>query len=110
VQAMLELAPERNGWKPKVVRTVATEDRGVPELMQEIAEFRKHFEGSPARAAKKVEYWKRRLVERLEQQLFHRAIPGGEGAPHLDACAVEVAERRKDPITAVQDLLRDAGL
>jgi len=110
VQAMLELAPERNGWKPRVIRTVATEDRGVLELTQAIADFRKHSDGSPARAAKKVEYWKRRLVERLEQQLLHRAIPGREGARRLDACAIEVAERRKDPFTAVQDLLRDAGL
>ncbi len=111
VQAMLELSPrsEMDGSQESI-RTVATEDRGVPELTQTIANFREHFEGSPARAAKKVEHWKRRLVERLEQQLLHRAIPGREGARRLDACAIEVAERRKDPFTAVQELLRDAGL
>ena len=32
LEAMLQLAPERNGWKPRIVRTVATENKGVEEL------------------------------------------------------------------------------
>src|SRR6202166_3870941 len=31
LQAMLELAPERDGWKPTIIRTVATENKGVDE-------------------------------------------------------------------------------
>ena len=32
LEAMLQLAPERDGWKPTIVRTVATENKGVDEL------------------------------------------------------------------------------
>jgi len=110
LQAMLELAPDRGGWKPRVVRTVATEDRGVAELVESIAKFREHFESSPTRPAKKVEYWKQRLRDLLEQQLLRRAIPGSEGARRLESCAKDVADRRTDPYTAVRNLLRDAGL
>jgi len=59
LQAMLELAPDRSGWKPRVVRTVATEDRGVAELVESIAKFREHFESSPTRPAKKAGSWRR---------------------------------------------------
>jgi len=110
LQATLELAPARHGWKPAVVRTVATEDRGVSELAEAIAKFRGHLEGSPAISGKKVEYWKQRLTDLLEQQLLRRAIAGIEGARRLESCAREVADRRKDPYTAVRELLRDAGL
>jgi LAO/AO transport system kinase len=110
VQAMLELSPGRDGWKPRIVRTVATEDRGVPELVETIAAFRQHFAGSPARAAQKVEHWKLRLLDLLEQHLVRRALPGTEGARRLESCARDVAERRKDPFAAVEELLRGAGL
>src|ERR1700688_1043813 len=31
LEAMLEIAPERDGWKPTIIRTVATENKGVDE-------------------------------------------------------------------------------
>src|ERR1700732_3774738 len=43
LEAMLELGPERNGWKPKIVRTIATETKGVDDLVSAIAEYREHF-------------------------------------------------------------------
>src|SRR6202051_4713612 len=32
LDAMLQLVPERNIWKPRVVRTVATENKGIDDL------------------------------------------------------------------------------
>jgi LAO/AO transport system kinase len=110
LQAMLELAPERDGWKPKIVRTVATENKGIDELAAAIAEYRQHFDRASGRQTKKVEHWKRRLVT-LAQELFTEHVvagPQGEGA--LDALAREVADRRKDPYSAVYELLARAGL
>src|SRR5712691_5156533 len=43
LEAMLELAPDRDGWKPKIVRTIATENQGVDELAAAIAEYREYF-------------------------------------------------------------------
>ncbi len=50
---MLHLAPEREGWKPKIVRTVATENKGVDELAAAIAEYREHFGESAERQEQK---------------------------------------------------------
>src|SRR5712672_3792637 len=47
LEAMLELAPERDAWKPKIVGTVATENQGVDELAAAIAEYRELFGNSP---------------------------------------------------------------
>src|ERR1700676_385246 len=49
LEAMLELASERNGWKPKIVRTVATENKGVEEMATAIAEYREHFNRTSGR-------------------------------------------------------------
>jgi LAO/AO transport system kinase len=110
LEAMLELAPERNGWKPKIVRTVATENKGVDELAAAIAEYREHFDRSSERQSKKVEQWKRRLITIAGELFLERAIPGPEGEAALDALAHEVADRKKDPYAAVNELLSRAGL
>jgi GTPase len=108
LQAMLQLAPERDGWKPKIVRTVATENTGVEELASAIAEFRKQSADTPARQERKNEHWKRRLLALAEEQVLTRAISGSEGEATLDRLAREVARRGKDPYTAVRELLSRA--
>ncbi len=110
LEAMLELAPERNGWKPKIVRTVATENKGIDELAAAIAEYHEHFDRTSERQSKKVEQWKRRLITLAEDLFLERAVPGPQGEAALDALAREVADRKKDPYAAVNELLSRAGL
>jgi LAO/AO transport system kinase len=110
LEAMLALAPERDGWKPKTVRTVATENTGVDELAAAIAEYREHFDKASGRQAKKREHWKRRLVTLAEELFLERALAGTEGEAALDALAREVADRRKDPYSAAHELLSRAGI
>ena len=110
IEAMLQLVPERNGWKPHVVRTVATENKGVDGLAGEIAEFRERTKQSAERQAKRVEHWRRRLLGLAEEQFLQRAVPGAQGEAALDALAREVADRRMDPYAAVSELLSRAGL
>src|SRR5947209_4513524 len=46
MHAMLSLVMPRDGWHPPVVRTVASENKGIDELAATIEKFRKHFEAS----------------------------------------------------------------
>jgi LAO/AO transport system kinase len=110
LEAMLELGPGRNGWKPKIVRTVATENKGVDDLVAAIAEYRKHFDRSADRESKRVERWKRRLITLAKELFLERTISGAQGEAALDALSREVADRKKDPYAAVHELLSRAGV
>src|SRR5256885_7033136 len=44
LHAMLSLVMPRDGWHPPVVRTVASEGKGIDVLAETIAKFRRHFE------------------------------------------------------------------
>ena len=110
LEAMLELGPERNGWKPKIVRTIATETKGVDDLVSAIAEYRKDFDRSADRESKRVERWKRRLITLAEELFLERAISGAQGEAALDALSREVADRKKDPYAAVHELLSRVGV
>jgi LAO/AO transport system kinase len=108
--AMLSLVMPRDGWHPPVVRTVATENKGIAELTETVAKFARHFELSGERRKKRVEHWKNRLLDLLESRLIERVLGGAGGEARLAELAGEVADRKKDPFTAVNEILKDSGL
>jgi len=110
IEAMLELAPARGGWKPPVLRTTATEGTGVPQLIEAIEKFRSHGDLTAERRRRAVEHWKQRLHVLLGEQLLERVVAksGGEGA--LETLARAVAERKANPYTAVREMSARAGM
>ena len=110
IEAMLELAPARGGWKPPVLRTTATEGTGVPQIMEAIEKFRSHGDLAAERRSRAVEHWKQRLHVLLGEQLLERVVAksGGEGA--LETLARAVAERKANPYTAVREMSARAGM
>src|SRR5271154_3244157 len=79
LHAMLSLVMPRDGWHPPIVRTVASESKGIAELTETIEKFRKHFGASGERKRKHVEHWKRRLVEMLQSRVLDRFLGGTAG-------------------------------
>lgn len=110
LRAILQLVPEREGWKPPVVRTVATANQGVDELAREIARFREHLDQAQDRPSRELAYWKEWLVRLLETRLIERALGNRVGDAEFDQLAAEVAARKKDPYAAVNEILARAGL
>ena len=108
--AMLSLVMPRDGWHPPVVRTIASENKGIDALAETIAKFQKHFETSGERERKHVEHWKRRLLGLIESRLVERVLGGAGGESRLSEMAREVAQRKKDPFTAVNELLAKSGV
>jgi len=110
LRAILQLVPEREGWKPAVVRTVATENKGIDELAREIGRFREHFEKARDRRAREVEYWKEWLLRLLQARLLERAVGDRFSEAQFAELASEVAARKKDPYAGVDEILARAGL
>jgi LAO/AO transport system kinase len=110
LRGILQLVPERQGWKPPVVRTVATENKGVDELARQIALFKAHFEQTYDRKAREVSHWKEWILQLLEARLMERVVGDQLGERELDRIASQVAERKIDPYGAVNQILTRAGL
>jgi LAO/AO transport system kinase len=107
--AILQIAPERDGWKPPIVRTVATEGKGIEEFAQQIALFREYFDRPERRRARELSYWKQWLLRLLQASLLERVGRHIDEA-QLEALATEVAGRRKDPYSAVTEMIADSGM
>ena len=110
LHAMHSLVMPRDGWHPPVVRTVATENRGIDQLADTVEKFRKHFESSGIRQKKHIEHWKNRLIEMLESRLLEKVLGGKGGEARLEELAAAVSERKKDPFSAVNEILNGPKL
>jgi LAO/AO transport system kinase len=109
LRAMLEIAPERDGWRPPVMRTIATENQGVSELAGMIERFGATLLAGGKRSRRRIEHWKQRLVELLHRRLMLR-VGRHLDDRQLEAMAAAVAAREKDPFTAVDEVLGKAGI
>ena len=107
VLTTLSLAHREDGWQPPVIKTVATEGKGVDDLLETIERSYLFFKGSAGRSEKKREAAKQRLIALLEERLLKAAIqeifPNGEMNKVVD----QIAERRQDPYSVVDEIVRN---
>ncbi len=93
-------------WRPPVLKTVATEGRGVAELWAAVGAFRRH---SPDAGMKRqVIRQESRLRELLAQRYVEqvdRVVPPEE----FQQFVTDVAERRVDPYSAVEAIMSRAA-
>ena len=109
LEALLSLAHRPDMWSPPIVKTVATENKGLEELaaaVESYREFQKGAEGGRARRAS-VARW--RLLELLRERLLARALETEGADARLDELAREVADKRRDPYSAVEEFIGARG-
>jgi LAO/AO transport system kinase len=100
---MLELSGARD-WTPPIVETIATEDRGIDDLVGAIADHRAHLERDGGLARRRRE----RLRDELRGILVARLIAHGEElcrSEAFEAVLGPVAALELDPYTAANRLL-----
>jgi GTPase len=102
--ALLEISDRADGWKPPIIRTVATLNRGIVEFSDAIeryAEFRRQQSASQERSAGIAE---NRIVELLRERLLHRALNEALEPGQLQELAAAVASRQRDPYSIVDEI------
>jgi LAO/AO transport system kinase len=108
LEAMMALAPSEAGARPPIFRTVAVTGEGVAELRDGLAG---HVLGAGAnrREQRRRERAEMRflgvLTERFLRDVRVRLLPGDRFA----GMVAEIAERRLDPYTAADRVIREGG-
>ncbi|MFN0123521.1 MAG: methylmalonyl Co-A mutase-associated GTPase MeaB [Blastocatellia bacterium] len=102
---LLEMSARPDGWKPPIVRTVATENRGIAELGAAIEDYARYRRRDPASFSRRQAAAENRIIEILRERLLRmalRKLPGGRTLPEL---AAAVAARQRDPYTIVEEII-----
>ena len=106
LESLLSLASRDDGWDPPIVKTVATESRGVSDLASAIEDFGKAQRSTDVSGERRRAIARWRIVELLRERLLAKALESDSSAATLDRLADEVATRRRDPYSAVDEIIR----
>jgi len=109
IRAMQSLAMRHDNWTPPIVRTVASEGKGVAELAAAIAQYEQFLDKHGLRLKKKIANWRERLVEMLRESLLQRVMREQLNEDRLSELASAVAEQHKDPYTLVDQIIAKFG-
>jgi LAO/AO transport system kinase len=106
IRAMQSLAMRSDNWTPPIVRTVASEGKGVTELAAAIQQYEQFLDKHGLRLKKKIANWRERLVEMLRESLLERVMREHLSEAKLSELAAAVAEHQKDPYSTVQTIIQ----
>ena len=109
IRAMQTLAIRRDDWTPPIVKTVASDGTGVPDLVKAIASYRQFLKSKDLMLRKRVSNWRERLVEMLRKALLDRLLREQLDPEHLSQYAHEIAEHKRDPYSLVEELVSKFG-
>jgi LAO/AO transport system kinase len=107
IRALQTLAVRHDGWTPPIVKTVASDGKGIEEVAAAIADYEAYLQKDNRVLQKSVENWQQRLVEMLRDAMLEKVLAQlGEGK--LARFAAEVAEHKRDPYTLVEEIAAKA--
>jgi LAO/AO transport system kinase len=106
LQALLSLADRRDGWVPPIVKTIATENKGVDDLAKAIETFRSSQLKGELQNQRRQAIARWRIIELLREQLVARVLESEEAANKLDLLADLVATRQRDPYSAAEEMIK----
>jgi LAO/AO transport system kinase len=101
---MSEQSNEKDGWKPPIVRTVATQNKGIVEFAEAIENFAALSRGRLASLERRETVAQNRIVELLREHLLRRALDEALAPGQLRELAAQVASRSRDPYSIVEEI------
>ncbi len=108
IRAMQSLAARADSWSPPIIKTVATEGKGISELAAAIQSYRDFLQRENLAGRKRAENWRDRLVEMLRDSLLERLrVTMSDGA--VARYAAEIAEHKRDPYSVVEEIVGKLG-
>ena len=105
LEALLTLAGHEEQRTIPIVKTVATENKGIDELAAAIEQGRESQQTAETLVARRQAIARWRILELLRERLVTQLINSDSTSDTLDRLATEVAGRQRDPYSAVEELI-----
>jgi LAO/AO transport system kinase len=93
-------------WMPQIIKTIATSNIGVDELARAIDEHTNFLLSSGKLHQKLLDQSRQRMIDALEYQVTSHIIEEGFERFRVSQKIEDIAKRKLDPHSAVQDLLK----
>jgi LAO/AO transport system kinase len=108
VEAMLSLACRADGWRPPIVKAIATRGSGVGEVKEALERFRSFQEQSAGKEKRRRGYWRSRLLELLRRNLFEKVARERLHDGSLEQLVDDLLQHRADPYSLVERIVSES--
>ncbi|MBC7901644.1 MAG: methylmalonyl Co-A mutase-associated GTPase MeaB [Saprospiraceae bacterium] len=105
LESLLSLAHRPDMWTPPIVKTTATENKGIEDLSKAIESYYAFQKEGGASLTRKHAIARWRLLELLQERLLSDVLNNDGTSERLDALAMEIARKTKDPYSAVEEIV-----
>jgi LAO/AO transport system kinase len=107
LRMMLQLTAPRD-WTTPIVQTVATEDRGITELVDRIEEHRTYLEGTGSWHQRRADS-ARRQVRAIVEDRVQRRLEQVTAGPAWQERFASIAVREQDPYSVADEVLEEVS-
>jgi LAO/AO transport system kinase len=109
IESMLSLATS-HGPSPVIVRTVASEDRGIPDVLLAIGDFRRQAESSGLLARRRRAHLRQQFEDALRERLTEHVLVHVLGRDEVERTVDALAAGSLDPLNAAHAVLHRMGM
>jgi LAO/AO transport system kinase len=106
LKGFLLMSSRPDGWTPRIVRTVASEGRGIGPCIEAINTYRSFLSRSKQRRAEQIRIQKERLLELACVQARERLLRNRSTAARIHELAGLIVDHELDPFTAADEVMR----
>ena len=104
VRALQSLAMRHDNWVPPIVKTIASDGKGIEELADAISSYEAYLKKENRGLKQSAQNWRERIVEMLRDALLEK-VQSQMSDADLSRYAAEVAEHKRDPYTLMEEIL-----
>lgn len=106
IEMMLDLDQAETTWRPKITRTIASQNQGIVELADSIEEHAAHLIKSGMIQKRRFERTRSEILSMLDEAIkvyLKKKVAGSR----FEALTTEVSQRKNDPYSAVKAILTE---
>jgi LAO/AO transport system kinase len=106
LEMLLSISERTDGWTPQIIKTVATEDKGIENLASAISSYKDFVATNNEKASeRRATVAHHRIIELLRDKLLKIALGQGTNESDLKTFAQAVANRTLDPYSVVDEII-----
>ncbi len=104
------LGYKAEGWIPTVNMAVAVNNEGIEDIGKAILEHKEYMKNSGGGAARRVENKRSELLNIVKERMLQKLLEKTYDGRLLEELSAEVAERRNNPYSATETILKKINM
>ncbi len=106
IEQMLDMGRHNNGWRPPIMKTITTQEKGLPELWNTILEYKDYTHSSGAQRENRRKKIQREVMELLEEKIQSQLQTRLQSNGNMEELVDKILAGNSDPYSAANRLLQ----